>query len=126
MSSSLTSPTIYLIDLILVFKKIIIKNQSDANPIGGKMELVLSKVIPQHRKTIKFNWCKKNFTTMSPRFRDIRRKDKDHVCFWCKHHFVDGEAIALAQPEEGLNKILCQACATELCGDKDIVYKETL
>jgi len=76
----------------------------------------LSRTIPAHRKAIKFNWCKKDFMEMSPRYRRIRStlRDPMDACFWCKHKFIDGEMMALAQPEKGTNKVLCQACADEL------------
>jgi len=76
----------------------------------------LTKRIPARTKTVKFKWCKKDFMEMSDKYRQIRAKtgraamDK---CFWCGHVFANGEMMALAQPEKGANKVLCQNCADE-------------
>lgn len=72
----------------------------------------LTKIIPERKKTIIFKWCKKDFTTIDKRFR--RLQPKLTSCFWCNHEFENGETIALACPEKGKNKILCQKCAEEL------------
>lgn len=76
----------------------------------------LSKTIPAGKETVKFTACQKEFLVMSQNFRDIRSKSKNPIdkCFWCGHHFEDGEMMALAIPEEGVNKVLCQKCAGEL------------
>jgi len=76
----------------------------------------LSRQLPARKKTIKFLWCKKEFQEMSQKFREIRSKHKNPLdkCRWCNHKFVDGEMMALACPEKGKNKMLCQACADEL------------
>lgn len=81
--------------------------------------MTLSKVIPQHVHSISFNWCVRHFTRMSPEYRAIRARMKNPMddCFWCRHAFVDGEVMALAQPEKGGNKVLCQTCAGLLTGD---------
>ena len=75
--------------------------------------MYLSKVIPQYTKVVKFRWCKKDWLEMSQRFRDIRKTMRSPMdsCFWCKHGFEDGEMMALASPEKGLNKLLCHTCA---------------
>ena len=80
----------------------------------------LSKVIPSHRKTVEFLWCKNEFMEMSDRYRKARgtlpksRGAKDS-CFWCGYKFKNGDMMALAKPIGKTNKILCQSCATELC-----------
>ena len=76
----------------------------------------LSRPIQAHVKTVEFNWCKKDFMVMSQKFRDIRSRSHNPMdtCFWCRHGFVDGEMMGLAQPKKGANKALCQKCATEL------------
>jgi len=76
----------------------------------------LSKKIPAHTKTVEFNWCRKDFMVMCQKFRDIRSQSSNPMdsCFWCNHEFVDGEMMALAQPKKGVNKPLCQKCATLL------------
>jgi len=81
------------------------------NNLGGDMKL--SKRVPSRTKTVEFNWCKKEFTTMTDRYREIRGKSRNPMtsCFWCQHAFENGETIALAQPKKGGNKALCQTCA---------------
>lgn len=78
----------------------------------------LSKTMPARTKTIHFNWCKKNFTTMSQRYRDIRLRYRDgkggFKCGWCRHEFKDGDLMGLAQPTRGKNMVLCQSCCKEL------------
>ncbi len=73
----------------------------------------LSKVIPTHKKVVEFNWCKKDWLQISPRYREIRGKSRNPMdsCFWCGHKFADGEMMALAQPKTGTNKTLCSTCA---------------
>ena len=82
----------------------------------------LTKRISARKKTVQFNWCRKNWMEMNQKVRHIRAKSRDpmDVCFWCKHPFIDGEMMALAQPK-GKNKVLCQKCADELLesGDKN-------
>lgn len=81
----------------------------------------LSKRIPARTKTIEFNWCKKDFMKMNQRFRDIRNSLRKPMnrCFWCNHKFEDGEMMAIAQPQNELNKVLCQKCAEELLNSEN-------
>ena len=76
----------------------------------------LSKIIPERKKVVKFDWCKENFTIMSDRYRKIRDKfsNKMTSCFWCKHVFLNGESIALAHIVKGKNVVLCVDCVKEL------------
>jgi len=77
----------------------------------------LSRQIPARTKTIEFNWCKKDFMVMDDAYRTIRTKHRKGTmlsCFWCGHHFENGELMALAQPKKDLNKMLCQTCANKL------------
>lgn len=76
----------------------------------------LKRVIPKHVHSVSFNWCHRTFQIMSPEWRAARlRMGKGHdACHWCKHEFTDGEAMALAQPKRGKNRLLCQDCAGEL------------
>jgi len=79
----------------------------------------LSKIVPSRRKTIKFNWCNKEFLVMSEKYRSARNKMRPmDTCFWCGHKFDNGEMMALAQPEKGANKLLCQTCADLLRGNE--------
>ena len=80
----------------------------------------LSRVVPSHRKTVKFHWCKSDFMVMSQKYREIRSKLRSPMdsCFWCGHKFSDGEMMALANPEHGTNVVLCQICASELNNQK--------
>ena len=82
----------------------------------------LSKKIPVRKQTIYFNWCKRDFMTMTPKYRTIRAKMRNPMdtCFWCKYKMKDGDSMALAQPKKGTNKILCSTCADELLDDCDI------
>lgn len=81
----------------------------------------LSKVIPAHRKTVKFRWAYKNFTQYNHRFKAVRdnmRSKLDH-CDWCQKKFQIDEPIALAQPLSGQkgpkrNWVLCHNCADEM------------
>ena len=76
----------------------------------------LSKRISARTKTIKFEWCKKDFTVMDSGYRAIRGKMQNlmDTCFWCKHKFEDGETIALAYIKGKRNVVLCQICANEI------------
>jgi hypothetical protein len=73
----------------------------------------LSKVVPAHRKTMKFNWIHREFQLFG-NFKAARTRmglsiyDK---CFWCKKPFADADMMALAQPTTGKNRVLCQGCA---------------
>ena len=73
----------------------------------------LTKRIPARTKTVNFLWIKREFTEMSQRFREIRKKchSKMDACWWCGHKFEDGEMMALAAVSGKLNKILCGSCA---------------
>ncbi len=76
----------------------------------------LSKRIPARTKTVKFKQCVKSFLEMTPSYRKVRScfRDPLDTCFWCGHKLENGEIIALAIPERGRNKALCQDCADEL------------
>lgn len=81
------------------------------------MTMTLSKIVPQRRCTIEFNWVKSDFMLFGT-FRVAREKrmglrgmDK---CFWCKKPFADADMMALAQPTSGANRVLCQGCASGL------------
>jgi hypothetical protein len=76
----------------------------------------LTKRIPAHTMTAQFNWCKKDFMEIGPKYREIRSgfSDPMDACFWCGHKFADGEMMALAQLKGKRNKILCQGCANQL------------
>ena len=80
----------------------------------------LTKKIPARKKTVKFNWCQRNWMKMSPAYREIRNRCKNKMisCFWCGHNFEDGENFAIAQPVTGGNKALCHDCADVLLSDK--------
>jgi len=81
----------------------------------------LSRRIPAHTHTEKYNWCRKDYFEMSPRFRAIRSKSRNKLdkCHWCKHHFADGEKMAIAQPVTGRNTVLCPLCADVLLATKE-------
>lgn len=76
----------------------------------------MSKRVPARTKTIEFNWLAKSFTTMTPRFRQIRSgmRNKMDSCYWCGHQFADGEEFALGQLKKpGGNKAFCHDCADQ-------------
>ena len=80
----------------------------------------LSRKIPAYIKTIKFNWCKKDFMEMSDTYKRIRTKFRKGTmlsCFWCGHELINGEMLALAQPKKGVNKVLCQECVLKIEGE---------
>jgi len=82
----------------------------------------LTKIVPARRKTVKFLWCKKNYSTMGEGWREARKNmgKKLENCFWCNHKFDDGEKMHIACPEKATNKLLCGKCADELIdSDKD-------
>lgn len=71
----------------------------------------LARVIPTRIKSVKFLWCKRDFQRMGPEWRKTRARLKPmNSCFWCKREFEDGEMMALACPEKGMNRLLCHAC----------------
>ena len=88
-------------------------------------QMRLSKHIPARTKTIRFRWCKRDFCTMSQRYRDVRAMMHASLttCFWCNRDLEDGEMMALAAREKGGNVVLCQECAAELLetGNTDVV-----
>lgn len=75
----------------------------------------LSRVVPKHVRTIRFNWCKRDFmvfgTFKAARLRRRTSLNGFENCFWCKKQFTDEDMMALAQPEKGANTVLCQCCA---------------
>ena len=76
----------------------------------------LTKIIPKHKKTIHFEWCKRDFMLMSPQYRMVRARCSTPMdtCGWCGHKFSDGEMMALAAPEKKRNMVICQKCAEEM------------
>lgn len=79
-------------------------------------DLSLSKVVPRHTRVERFRWVKRDFMQFgvfkAARQRmGLREYDK---CWWCKSPFKDADMMALAQPEKGANRILCQPCAGKL------------
>lgn len=84
----------------------------------------LSRVVPARRKTVRFQWCARDFLTVTPQFRQIRSGSRNPMdkCWWCGHVFADGEKLSLACPEgKGGNKALCASCADEcLASEKSL------
>lgn len=81
-------------------------------------KLKISKQVPATTKTLTARWCKRQFITMSKRYRSIRATTGNPMdcCYWCGHKFPDGEMMALAAFNDIGNKVLCQSCADELIG----------
>jgi hypothetical protein len=73
----------------------------------------LSREIPRRTKTVRFNWIRKDFLEMTPRYRRIRSpmSYKGDCCYWCRHRFEDGEKMALGNIVKGPNRVLCHDCA---------------
>ena len=78
----------------------------------------LSRIVPAHQKTVVYDWCKRDFMEMSPKWRAartrLRGKEDMNACTWCLHKFIDGEMMALAHPLNSCNKLLCQTCVDQL------------
>lgn len=84
------------------------------NITGGQ----LSRVIPAHRRTVTFNWCKRDFMVFGE-FKAARLKMRMDIvgfseCYWCHKPFEEADMMALAQHPKGANKVLCQECAGSL------------
>lgn len=77
--------------------------------------MVLSRFIPVHRKTVRLNWVQPIFVVMSPRYRKVRSTMSPmDTCYWCRHKFEDGEQMGLAQKAgRGVNVVICQDCIDE-------------
>lgn len=79
----------------------------------------LSRVVPRHTLRVRFQWCKREFMEFGV-FKEARARMKtpilqDGKCYWCHRPFKDDDMMALAAPESGTNKLLCQECAAPLC-----------
>jgi len=75
----------------------------------------LSKSISARTKTIMFQWVRRDFSVMGPKWRAVRAKMRtklDH-CGWCKRAFNDGDTIGLGCPKSGKNIVLCDTCCTK-------------
>lgn len=79
-------------------------------------DLTMFRRVPARTKTLTALWCKKDFTVMDQKFRDIREKMSKPMdtCHWCNHKFENGEMMALAAVKGTGNKMLCQSCAEQL------------
>lgn len=75
----------------------------------------LTRMVPAHRKTVEFRWCKHNWMTFGfyRAARERHRMSIQTACFWCRADFKDDDVLALAQPMSGKNRLLCQSCAAE-------------
>jgi len=75
----------------------------------------LSREVPRHIHTVIFKWCKPDFMPYCEKYRKPMSGAKPpNTCFWCGHKFKDGEMMAFARRDTGVNKLLCQSCAAEL------------
>ena len=81
----------------------------------------LEKLVPAHKKTVAFSSCRRNAFVYDNVFIRVRSGSRNKLdkCFWCSHPFQIGESIALAIPAKGANKVLCNACATELLNSEE-------
>ena len=78
----------------------------------------LSKLIPQHTRSMRFKWCKRDFMLFGD-FKAARSRMSRPIlqggrCYWCHGPFHDEDMMALAAPEKGANRLLCQTCAGQL------------
>ena len=72
---------------------------------------ILSRIVPAHRRTIKIVWLKRDFMQMSAKYRAARRRMTPmDTCYWCRHTFINGEMMALANIKGKGNKVFCQPC----------------
>jgi hypothetical protein len=72
----------------------------------------LTKTIPSRKKTIKFDWIKKDFMNFKI-FREARERlglSIPDTCYWCRSKFSDADMMALACVAKKGNKFLCQDC----------------
>lgn len=76
----------------------------------------LSRVVPAHTRTVRFNWCKPDFMLFGfyKGVREKRRMSVQSACFWCRVPFKDDDMMGLAQPESGANKLLCPSCTSKI------------
>jgi hypothetical protein len=75
----------------------------------------LTRIVPAHRKTVEFKWCKPDWMTFGV-YRVARERHGMSIqttCFWCRATFKDEDMLALVQPMRGKNTLLCQSCAAE-------------
>lgn len=74
--------------------------------------LILSKQVPSRRKVFKIRQHKKDFLIYNEGYRKARSRMRDPLnrCYWCSEMFQEGDTIALAIPEKGKNRVLCQRC----------------
>lgn len=73
----------------------------------------LSKVVPVHRMTVRFEWIKRDFM-LHGFYRGVREKRGMKInrsCWWCKEKFVDDQMMALAGIKGTGNKLICHPCA---------------
>lgn len=78
----------------------------------------LTKHVPAHNVTVRFDWVKIDWMCFDQRYRDARarmRKPLDS-CYWCRRKFNDGEMMSLVSPPNGKggNKLLCPDCAADI------------
>lgn len=83
--------------------------------------LILSKQIPSRRKTFKIRQHKKDFLIYNETFREVRAMMRAPLdeCYWCSEPFKDGDMMALAIPEKGKNRVLCQRCIEAATEEKE-------
>ena len=84
------------------------------------MTLTISKQVTINATA---DWCKREFSPMTPDFRRQRAgQDPLDKCYICNHPFDDGEMMALARFDNApykTNRTLCQSCADELLSSQE-------
>lgn len=84
-----------------------------AHPVAQDGVYRLERVVPRHKQSVVFRWIKRDWMIFGA-FKAARERMGLGVyghCFWCKQPFAEIDMMALAQPEKGANRVLCQVCA---------------
>src|SRR5688572_351494 len=87
----------------------------------------LSKVVPEHTYTVKFDWVRRGFMLFGT-YRDARLKRDMKIqskCFWCKKQFLPQDLIAVASRLAKRNVLLCDHCAKEATSNAGGLIKGT-
>ena len=69
-------------------------------------------IIPARKVVLNLLWLKRDFATMSPKYKELRRQVGGGMCAChiCERPFVHGESFALGCAENIGNKTFCHAC----------------
>ena len=79
--------------------------------------LKITRIIPERKESISFDWIKPNFMLYKT-FRESRERMGLSVvsrCYWCRTWFTDDDMMALGCIHGKGNKFFCQSCAAPAC-----------